>query len=139
MSDDELKELDTMIKEYKEYLKENPNDLGVKGNLESAKALREEMVRIKKGERMTVYIIEKYEFWDGGEIIYMSDNYNRSLSLFKELKNSMATGTGLHLRRYELNVLKRSCIENIYEDIWWVEKDYDGNWRIIHELNEDVE
>lgn len=50
MTDDELKELDAMIKKYEEYLKENPNDLGVKGNLESVKALREEMVRIKKVE-----------------------------------------------------------------------------------------
>ena len=88
---------------------------------------------------MTIYIIEKYEFWDGREIIYVSDNYNRSLSLFKELKNNMATGTGLYLRRYKLNVnLKRRRIENIYEDIWWVEKDYDGKWRIIQELNEEI-
>ena len=66
---------------------------------------------------MTIYIIEKYEFWDGEEIIYVSDNYNRALSLFKELKNNMATGIGLHLRRYKLNVLKRNPIEKNEKEI----------------------
>ena len=78
------------------------------------------------------YILEKYPFYEGSDIIMISDDYDKVKKLFDKLVESSKTGYGYHISEYECGKdytsYKARCKVQRPD---WIEIDYDGNKRDI--------
>ena len=69
-----------------------------------------------------IYILEKYMFYDGGDIILVSPDYNEVKNYFNQLKKQGRHGFGYTIRKYMVgkNYDKEFGCE-VPESIDWIE------------------
>ena len=71
-----------------------------------------------------VYMLKEYPFYEGEEVLVVSENYDIVKRLFLKCVEESKDGYGYKIERYQLDKSYVECGENA-EQVDWIEVDYD--------------
>ena len=79
----------------------------------------------------SVYVFEKYPFYEGGSIIMISCDLEKVKNCFKDIVNLKKEGYGYVINKYELGK-KYEYLEDKSEPVIWIEVEYGNELKVIH-------
>lgn len=80
-----------------------------------------------------IYLLSKYHFYDGEEVIMVSYSYNKLKKLFDNLILNSKTGKGYIIYEFELDKEYNHNLDRP-KTLDWVQVEYNGDFKNIKEL-----